>query len=669
MLEALPHAGAYVSQDGTILVQNGLFDAVCADLGIEPLPGNLSELLSAKSWKRCVKVLAAAFSGIPAEVSGAITLKSGRIFCHHMVCTTYVSLTAERSAVLVQFEQSGNDELSSVRPKSGASQLKPGGISAESEEALPSLPDDVLVFDGSESNEEKAIMLLEVINSDHDLGALIELLAACKADQSTSLHISQCDEGKMGAGCKATQMCEVRLIPLPDKAGEKTANSATLAVIRRNVDSPEEVAENRRLAYQDSLTGLENRRAFTKALTVEMVRTQVEGEAGLAVYYIDLDEFKKVNDLGGHDAGDTMLQRVASSLRLALGEFGTAARIGGDEFACMMPVADRNAAQDVAEKILENFDRIRLEIADRVFTIGGSIGVAYVESGRLLEKVDARLLLGLADRACLRGKRSGGRSIQLHVVRTEDHSSAGSDQMELPDPHSFKGNELALISTPIVCLKQGRACGLEVQLHLRGKPGGTLSHRAWISAAERYGYMAQADTWTLEKVLDAAEREASSSVIAMKISAASAKDPNFRDGLFDRLSANQPLASKLCLEVAERDFLSDPATVEAFFSLAADLGCRTALDDFAGHWPVLFRLTDMKVEWLKLEPGLTRQAVQDPSKGAILSGLVSTAHQLGIRVVAKDVATVEEAKILENLNVDAAQGTLFGKPESLIDFG
>ncbi|GAB2184710.1 hypothetical protein LAB1_20190 [Roseibium sp. LAB1] len=607
--------------------------------------------------------MSAAFSGVPAQASGVILLQSGATFCHHMICTSFVSLSGERQAVLVQFdlEEAGQDEIVTVA-EPVRSEPRPGST-ARDLDLLQHFPDDVLVFDGSESVENMAEKLLELISSDYDADLLAEALASLEGALPQTIYIPE-NRSFQAAGYAADrQMCEVRMVPIPGAKTENLGGHASMAVIRRNVDCPQEAAENRRLAYLDPLTGLENRRAFTKALKRELTRLASDTETGLAVLYIDLDEFKKVNDLGGHDAGDDMLLRVAACLRLTLGEFGTAARIGGDEFAGMVPVANEEAALDIAEEILGGFDRIRLEVGDRVFTIGGSIGVAFLDCGIKLREGDAAALLGLADRACLRGKRFGGRSVQIHSVQAQDCEGTGGELADLPEPGSFRGNELTLYAMPIVCLKRAKPCGSEILLRLQGDRARGLSSRAWISAAERSGFIAQVDAWTLDKVLDAAERSSDRAILTMNVSAESARDPIFRDGLYHRLSVNPLLASKLCLEIAEKDFLREPTSVQAFFKFVNELGCQTAIDDFAGHWPVLSRLTNLRVDWLKLESSLTQQVVEEPAKAAILNGLVRAAHELGIKVIAKHVETAQEARLLCELDIEAAQGYFFGRPE------
>lgn len=670
LLEVLPHAAAYVGCDGNILLHNSKMVESCADAGLASMPDCLSKLLSNSSWRRCEAVLSAAFRGVPAQATGKIALRSGELFCNHLVCTSFVSLTGTHPAVLVQFELEvageDNDPTPGVRDDPTA---RPSNVFADvTNKLLKHFPDDVLIFDGSESPDKKAERLLHLIGSSYDPDLLAENLIDLTSDMPQTLYVPETDGLRTGEYTADRRMCEIRLVPLPTMSGPSDQRAASMAIIRRNVDCPHEIAENRRLAYQDPLTGLANRRAFTRALKLEMQRLATdECTTGLAVLYIDLDEFKKVNDLGGHDAGDDMLMRVASCLAMILGEFGTAARIGGDEFAGMIPAANADAALEISEQILDGFAGIRLEISDRVFTIGGSIGVAFVENDMLQSECDASAVLGLADRACLRGKRFGGQSVQIHAVQSNDCGPKVAELADLPEPGSFRANELTLYSMPIMCLKRQEQCGSEVLLRLQGERASGLSSRAWISAAERSGFIAQVDAWTLDKVLDVAERNPQRSILTMNVSVGSAKDPNFRDVLFHRLSVNPLLAAKLCLEISEKDFLREPATVESFFKFVSELGCQTAIDDFAGHWPVFSRLTYLPVDWLKLASGLTQQVGEDPSKAAILKGLVGVAQGLGIKIIAKHVETEEEALVLKDLNIEAGQGFYFGRPKPWSD--
>jgi len=289
--------------------------------------------------------------------------------------------------------------------------------------------------------------------------------------------------------------------------------------------------------------------------------------------------------------------------------------------------------------------------------------VAYAADCSSVENCDGAGLLALADRACLRGKRFGGHSVQIHTVEPCDSSPAGTPVGGMPEPGSFQAGELTLYSMPIICLKKQKKCGAEVLLRLQGDRSHGLSSRAWISAAERSGFIAQVDCWTLDKVLDAAERSAVRTLLTMNVSAESARDSNFRDSLHQRLSVNPLLASRLCLEISEKDFLREPADISYFIKFVSDLGCQTAIDDFAGHWPVLSRLTGLRVDWIKLAARVPQDAIADPAKESLLRALVGATRGLGVKTIAKHVETREEADFLSTLDIDAAQGFFFGRPE------
>ncbi|MEO1114919.1 MAG: EAL domain-containing protein [Pseudomonadota bacterium] len=672
LLEVLPFAAAYVARDGGILACNKVFETSLRSRGLACVPARFQDFVSDESSARFERVLAVAFGGLPAEISGEIRFRSGAVFCSQFMCTSHVFLQKGREAVLVQFET--GDEGPARWPGTARApgddapgQIEPGIRQVSDSRVLAHFPDEILYFDGTESHEDMALTLLEKTSGALDLEGLTRTLAEARLSLPQTLHIPEAAAPVRDTPLGGARVSEVRLVALPVGRDGSPDGTACMAIIRRNVENPAEIAENKRLAYEDPLTGLENRRAFTRALKRELERIRGGGETGLAVYYIDLDEFKKVNDLGGHDAGDDMLLRVASCLKLTLGELGTVARIGGDEFAAMLPVTSRETAHEYAEKILEGFGRIRLEIKDRVFTISGSVGVAYADAASRWKNTDANAILGLADTACLRGKRGGGRSVQLYADETGDAATDLEEQDNLPEPESFCGKELVLYAMPIVSLKDNATCGHEVLLRLQGERAKGLSSRAWISAAERSGFIAQVDAWTLDRVLDAAERNATRSLLTMNVSAESARDPGFRDSLHNRLSVNPLLASRLCLEIAEKDFLREPSTVESFFSFVSEFGCQTAIDDFAGHWPVLSRLPGMRVEWLKLEAGLTRQVLREPARAAILSGLIGAARNLGMKVIAKHIETQAQADMLRTLDIEAAQGFHFGRPAPWIE--
>ena len=643
LLEVIPQPAAFLNGDGAIAAANAAFSTVLG-VGAGDLAGAVfADLLSSESRRRCRPALTAAFGGTPAEVSGRLVSEAGADLGDKAVCTPVLLQEGAAPVVLLQLE-GGRDEADALRL----------------DDLLDRFPDDVLIFGALDAPEAIRARLEAAAGGSVDPAELDVLLENCRNGDVQTLYAGL-NGGKTNTDPgSAAKIAEIRLVPLAEPSGRD--RPGVMAIVRANVDSPHEVEEYRRLAYQDALTGLPNRRAFLTFLLDHIARLQANPPGGLAVFYIDLDEFKKVNDLGGHDAGDEMLLLVASALQSCFCDTGCVGRIGGDEFAGMCLLPDESHALDQAERVLDAFSRIRLEVSNRIFTIGGSIGISFLTSQGADRAVDPSALLRLADAACLRGKRVGGRTVHLHRAEAGEVTPDSLLPARMPEPGDVKATDFALYSMPIRFLQEDRPCGDEILLRLNGGKASGCSPRVLISAAERSGDVARIEGWTLDKVLDAATARGGRTLLTVNVSAESAGNPDFRDLLRKRLGNDPLTASRLCLEVAERDFLREPSAIESFFRFLIDLGCQTAIDDFAGHWPVLARLTDLRVDWIKLDAGLTQLVTRDRSKALVLKGLTDAAHDLGIKVIAKHVETEREMALLRALGIEAAQGYFFGRP-------
>ncbi|WP_346893510.1 GGDEF domain-containing protein [uncultured Roseibium sp.] len=639
----IPQPAAFLDSSGAIVAENKAFGSFLG-LGIGASVGKrFSDFLSRETRRRCRPVLKAAFNGTPSEIIGKLVSATGADLGGKAVCTPIVLQEEASAVVLFQFERSA-EEPERLRI----------------DDLLTRFPDDVLIFSALDGAASIRARLEEAAGGSIDPAELDVLLENCLNGDVQTLYTGLSGQKAPCEPGSSTKITEIRLVPLAEPSDHD--RPGVMAIVRGNVDCPHEVEEYRRLAYQDALTGLSNRRAFLTFLQEHLVRLEESPLGGLAVFYFDLDEFKKVNDLGGHDAGDEMLVRVAFALQRCFCDTGCVGRIGGDEFAGMCLLPDEAHALDHAERVLDALSRIRLEVSNRIFTIGSSIGISFLTSQDADRNIDPSALLRLADAACLRGKRVGGQTIHLHKADAGDLLLDSAVQTKIFEPNDIRANDLELYSMPIRFLQEDRLCGDEILLRLRGELATGLSPRVLISAAERSGYVAQIEGWTLDKVLDAAAARGTKTILTVNVSAESAGNPDFRDILEKRLRDNPLLASRICLEIAEKDFLREPTTIENFFRFLIDLGCQTAIDDFAGHWPVLARLTDLRVDWIKLDAGLTQQVTRDRGKALVLKGLTDAAHDLGIKVIAKHVETEREMALLRALGIEAAQGYFFGKP-------
>lgn len=659
LLEVIPQPAAFLNTDGAIVAVNRAFGELLGLGTGDPIGARFSDCLSLESRRRCRPALKAAFNGTPAEISGKLVSASGADLGHKAVCTPILLQEEGPTVVLLQLDGAA-EEPESLEPES----LEPESLGPENlgiDDLLTRFPDDVLIFGALEEPASILARLEDAAGGSIDLAELEVMLENCLNGDVQTLYAgltaqkAHCEPGS------AAKITEIRLVPLAEPSDR--GRPGVMAIVRSNVDSPHEVEEYRRLAYQDALTGLSNRRAFLTFLQEHLARLVENPLGGLAVFYFDLDEFKKVNDLGGHDAGDEMLVRVAFALQRCFCDTGCVGRIGGDEFAGMCLLPDESHALDHAERVLDALSRIRLEVSNRIFTIGSSIGISFLTAQAADKTIDPSVLLRLADAACLRGKRVGGRTVHLHKAEADDFRLDDAVPAQVLEPADIRTNDFALYSMPIRFLQEDRPCGEEILLRLRGEQASGYSPKVLISAAERSGFVAQIEGWTLDKVLDAAASRDGKTILTVNVSAESAGNPDFRDLLQKRLRDDPLMASRICLEVAERDFLREPTTIESFFQFLIDLGCQTAIDDFAGHWPVLARLTDLRVDWIKLDSSLTQLVTRDRSKALVLKGLTDAAHDLGIKVIAKHVETEREMALLRALGIEAAQGYFFGKPK------
>ncbi|WP_394701405.1 EAL domain-containing protein [uncultured Roseibium sp.] len=643
LLEVIPQPAAFLDSSGAIVAVNKAFGSFLGLGNDAPVGNRFSDFLSRETRRRCRPALKAAFNGTPSEVFGKLVSATGADLGGKAVCTPIILQEDASAVVLFQFEKSP-EEPERLRI----------------DDLLTRFPDDVLIFGALDEAVSIRARLEEAAGGSIDPAELDVLLENCRNGDVQTLYTGLSGQKAPCEPGSATKITEVRLVPLAEPSDHD--RPGVMAIVRGNVDSPHEVEEYRRLAYQDALTGLSNRRAFLTFLREHLARLDENPLGGLAVFYFDLDEFKKVNDLGGHDAGDEMLVRVAFALQRCFCDTGCVGRIGGDEFAGMCLLPDEGHALDHAERVLDALSRIRLEVSNRIFTIGSSIGISFLTSEDADRNIDPSALLRLADAACLRGKRVGGRTIHLHKAEAGDLLLDSAVQTKVFEPDDIRANDFELYSMPIRFLQEDRPCGDEILLRLKGELASGLSPKVLISAAERSGYVAQIEGWTLDKVLDAAAARGTKTILTVNVSAESAGNPDFRDILQKRLRDNPLLASRICLEIAEKDFLREPTTIENFFRFLIDLGCQTAIDDFAGHWPVLARLTDLRVDWIKLDSSLTQQVTRDRGKALVLKGLTDAAHDLGIKVIAKHVETEREMALLRALGIEAAQGYFFGKP-------
>ncbi len=447
----------------------------------------------------------------------------------------------------------------------------------------------------------------------------------------------------------------------------KSANGSIIGSVMTLRDITEKRGLARQLAHQathDPLTGLVNRAEFERRLK-RLTESRTEQESH-ALLYLDLDQFKIVNDTCGHAAGDELLRQIAALLQTHLRKRDTLARLGGDEFGALLEHCAIDRAASIAEQLRRAVHGFRFLWEKRQFSVGVSIGLVPISeaSGSFQEIMIA------ADSACYVAKEQGRNKV--HVNQSGDTDLARRDgQMQwIPRiQHALAESRFYLDFQPIVSLGQP-AAGVEhceVLLRMVDIHGNVVAPNNFIPAAERYDQMVAVDEWVVEHALDAIQGWSPGfcpETVSINISAQALCDKRFLAFVVDKLS-RQDVASKLCFEITETAAISNLREAKHFISELRGMGCRFALDDFGSGLSSFPYLKNLCVDYLKIDGSFVSRMMDDPVDNAMVKAIHDIAHVMQIKTIAESVEDERTAIRLTELGTDFAQGWFFGRPSAM----
>ncbi|MBT9540477.1 EAL domain-containing protein [Thiobacillus sp.] len=419
-------------------------------------------------------------------------------------------------------------------------------------------------------------------------------------------------------------------------------------------------------ASRDSLTGLFNRHSFESQ--VRRLIDEVDGGyANHALFYLDLDQFKIVNDTCGHVAGDELLRQLGVILRDDLRSDDILARLGGDEFGVLLRRCSLDQAIKIADKLRRSVEEFRFAWGDKVFQIGVSIGVVPVEPG----VTDLAALLSAADLACYAAKEAGRN--RVHVYEASDDALAhqygemhwATDLVRALDEDRFE-----IFVQPIVALAAGDSHRhWEVLLRLRAADGGYIGPGAFMSAAERYGLMPRIDRWVIERTFrtfsDIAARSATEccqDVVAINLSGASLNDSSLIEFVRDIQASTGMPWERVCFEITETVAIRNLHMAISLVNELRNMGCKFALDDFGSGLSSFAYLKSLPVDYLKIDGSFIMDIVSDPVDRAMVEAIREVSRIMGVKTVAEWVENEETAEVLRTIGIDYAQGYFFGRP-------
>jgi len=419
----------------------------------------------------------------------------------------------------------------------------------------------------------------------------------------------------------------------------------------------------RHQAFHDQLTGLANRALFLEHLD-QALRRQSRMGGELAVLFIDLDEFKNVNDLHGHTLGDELLRQAAERLRTTLRDADAIARIGGDEFAALFEgVALGLDAGAAAERIIESFAQPFLIESSEVL-VTASMGMAVNEIGT----ESAEDLIRNADLAMYAAKRTNkGR---YEVFSTNMHSTIlDRMQMELDLRHALDHSEFEAYYQPIVILPSGTIVGAEALIRWNHPQRGLVMPSEFIGVAESSGIIVQIGAWILDQackefeVLTRGVAGSQSLGLSVNLSTRQLSDPLLIDTVRSALTNSGLDARRLTLEITESAVMVDvPKTFRVLTELRS-FGVKIAIDDFGTGYSSLSLLSEIPVDTIKIDQSFVTNVAKRPEPGRLIRAIQSLASDFGLRTVAEGVEDLDQLEALEGLECQAAQGFYFARPQ------
>ncbi len=447
-------------------------------------------------------------------------------------------------------------------------------------------------------------------------------------------------------------------------AAQKLAN-ANRSLKRKILEADELNRQLHHQASRDELTGLWNRRGLASLLAgVNSPGGTDSPECGIC--FIDLDQFKVVNDTCGHAAGDALLVRVASLLQVAAPDAQVLCRFGGDEFVIVWKRIGGEQFLRQLRRLCHHFDQLQFVFEERKFDIGASIGAMQFQPGQYSREK----LITLADTACYIAKERGGRRFHLHSDADESVLSRQRQMGWLAKIHdAFDERRFLLYAQPIVSLGADDTASesWEVLIRMATRDGQILSPGEFLGAAERYAMISRIDRWVIASAFDWIRRHprrmATLSSLHINLSGVTIGQPDIVAYIQRCASHSQIDPSVVCLEVTETAASGREAA--ARLRELSDSGFCIALDDFGSGFSSFQYLRELPVDILKIDGLFVRNIAEDPIQQEFVRSINDLAHALGKRTVAEFVENQAAWNVLAQLGVDYAQGYHVGQPVPL----
>jgi diguanylate cyclase (GGDEF)-like protein/PAS domain S-box-containing protein len=420
----------------------------------------------------------------------------------------------------------------------------------------------------------------------------------------------------------------------------------------------------RALSYQashDALTGLINRREFDNRLHAAVLSAQRD-DGAYALLYIDLDQFKVVNDTCGHQAGDRLLRDVTGLLQSRVRASDTIARLGGDEFGVLLEGCTVEQSTRIADGVRQAIRDYRFVWGATTLSVGASVGVVQITA----ETESVANVMSAADIACYAAKDEGRNRVHLYEADGISHPRHREMHWVARVTRAAEENRLELFFQPIRPIARGGTAFHELTVRLRDDDGRLVAPGEFIPAAERYNVMSVIDRWVVQRAIERLKARdlATLPLLAVNLSGTSLNEQSFIDFVLQQVG-DATLAQALCFEITETAAVTNLSNATFVMRELKARGCKFALDDFGTGLSSFMYLKTLPVDYLKIDGQFISHVADDPVDRSMVEAICKVGKALGIETVAECVESQAVLDELQRIGVDYAQGYFLARPEPI----
>jgi diguanylate cyclase (GGDEF)-like protein/PAS domain S-box-containing protein len=518
---------------------------------------------------------------------------------------------------------------------------------------------------GWSQSEAKGLPLLQVFQ-------VVE--AACPLPQDLTPYDDMNRNPTYGAVHHSLLLCQdgrefaiqETLSPILDREGRVSG----AVLVFHDISQTQELTQQ--LSFQashDLLTRLPNRSEFERRLE-RALRSACTDGVRHALCYLDLDQFKIINDMCGHVAGDEMLVQITTLLQSQIRSADTLARLGGDEFGILLSNCPTDKARQIAENLRQSIQNFRFEWNGESYSIGVSIGLVGIDQ----ESPGLRELLSAADTSCFAAKDRGRNHVQVYQpddIELTRHQ--GEMQWVQRISRALEEDRFCLYYQSITPVADRMAEGdhFEILLRMVDETGQLVPPMTFIPAAERYNLMPAIDRWVISTAFallsgSSTRRQCPAGLCAINLSGASLTSDSLLDFILAQFALHSVKPESICFEITETAAIGNSIKAIQFMTKLKQQGCRFALDDFGSGLSSFAYLKTLPVDYLKIDGTFVKDIVNDPIHCAMVESIHHIGHLMGIKTIAEFVESDTIMQKLRSIGVDYAQGYAVARPQPLL---